>query len=80
MEPILQRLDKLALDEVQASGARTLEVVYGLVQHRRRVIDGKKTVPNGASHRRMIVHLDRDDKAFGRQGPTGSRCAFTHEN
>ena len=80
MEPILQRPDKLDLDEVQASGAQTLEVVYGLVQHRRRVIDGKKPVPN------RCVSLTNDHpsgprrQGFGRQGPTDSKCAFTHEN
>ena len=41
IEAILQRLDRLTPDEVQASGTQTLEVVYGLVQHKRHVMDGK---------------------------------------
>jgi hypothetical protein len=41
IEAVLQRLDRLTLEEARATGAQTLEVVYGLVQHRRVVIDGK---------------------------------------
>jgi hypothetical protein len=45
IEAILQRLDRLTLDEARATGAQTLEVVYGLVHHRRVVLDGEETVP-----------------------------------
>ena len=45
IEAVLQRLDRLTLDEACATGAQTLRVVYGLVQHRRIVLDGKKPVP-----------------------------------
>jgi hypothetical protein len=41
IEAVLQRLDRLALDKARATGAQTLEVVYGLVQYRRVVMDGK---------------------------------------
>jgi hypothetical protein len=34
-------LDRLTLDETRATAAQTLEVVYGLVRHRRVVMDGK---------------------------------------
>jgi len=44
IEAVLQRLDRLTLDEARATGAQTLEVVYGLVQHRRIVLDGRKSV------------------------------------
>ena len=44
IEAVLQRLDRLTLDEARATGAQTLEVVYGLVQHRRIVLDGGKPV------------------------------------
>ena len=37
----LQRLDRLTLDEVRATAAQTLEVVYGLVQQRKVAMDGK---------------------------------------
>ena len=41
IEAVLQRLDRLTLDEGRATGAQTLEVVYGLVQHRRVIMDGQ---------------------------------------
>jgi hypothetical protein len=46
VEVTLQRLDRLTLDEARATAAQTLEVVYGLVQHRRVVMDGEKTLPD----------------------------------
>ena len=42
IEAVLQRLDRLTLDEARATGAQTLEVVCGLVHHRRVILDGKK--------------------------------------
>jgi len=45
IEAALQRLDRLTLDEVRATAAQTLEVVYDLVRHRRVVMDGKKFLP-----------------------------------
>ena len=42
IEATLQRLDRLTLDEVRATAAHTLEVVYGLVRHRRVLMDGEK--------------------------------------
>ena len=44
IEAVLQRLDRLTLDEVRATGAQTLQVVHGLVQHRRVVMDGENAV------------------------------------
>jgi hypothetical protein len=41
-EAVLQRLDRLTLDEVRTTGAQTLQVVYGLVQNMRTVIDGEQ--------------------------------------
>ena len=56
IETVLQRLDRLTLDEARATGAQTLQVVYGLVQHRRAVLDGKKPVPNMfIPHRSMTM-------------------------
>jgi hypothetical protein len=46
IEAVLQRLDRLTLDEARATGAQTLEVVCGLVQHRRLVMDGERIVPS----------------------------------
>ena len=39
---VLQRLDRLTLDEARATGAETLKVVYGLVEQMRVVMDGEK--------------------------------------
>ena len=41
IETILQRLDRLTLDESRATAAQTLEVVYGLVRNRKVVMDGE---------------------------------------
>ena len=43
MEAALRRLDRLTSDEGRATAAQTLEVVYGLVRHRRVLLDGKIT-------------------------------------
>ena len=45
IEATLQRLDRLTLDEARATAAQTLEVVYGLVRHRKVVMDGKMILP-----------------------------------
>jgi hypothetical protein len=43
VEAVLQRLDRLTLDEVRTTAAQTLEVIYGLVRNMRVVIDGEQT-------------------------------------
>ena len=40
-EAILQRLDRLTQDEARTTAAQTLEVVHGLVQNMRVVMEGK---------------------------------------
>jgi len=52
IEAVLQRLDRLTLDEARATGAQTLEVVCGLVQHRPIVLDGRKSVTSIFAARR----------------------------
>ena len=42
VEAVLQRLDRLTQEEARTTAAQTLEVVYGLVQNMRVVIDGKQ--------------------------------------
>jgi hypothetical protein len=42
VEAVLQRLDRLNQEEARTTAAQTLEVVYGLVQNMRVVIDGKR--------------------------------------
>jgi hypothetical protein len=46
IEATIQRLDKLTLDEVRATAAQTLQVIYGLVRYRRAIMDGEKTLPD----------------------------------
>ena len=41
VEAVLQRIDRLTLDEARTTAAQTLAVVYGLVQNMRAVIDGE---------------------------------------
>ena len=45
IEATIHRLDRLTLDEGRATAAQTLEVIHGLVLHRRAIMDGKKTLP-----------------------------------
>ena len=41
VEAVLHRLDRLTQDEARTTTAQTLEVVYGLVQNMRMVMDGE---------------------------------------
>ena len=41
VEAVLQRLGRLTQDEAQITAAQTLEVVYGLIQNMRVVMDGE---------------------------------------
>jgi hypothetical protein len=43
VEAILQRLDRLTQDEARTNAAQTLEVVHGLVQNMRIIIDGEQS-------------------------------------
>jgi hypothetical protein len=62
IEAVLQRLDRLTLDEARATGAQTLQVVYGLVQHRRVVMDGENVVFGLFPPSRLKIDaLDLDD-------------------
>jgi hypothetical protein len=42
IEAVLQRLDRLTQDEARITVAQTLEVVYGIMQNMRVVMDGKQ--------------------------------------
>ena len=42
VEAVLQRLDRLTQDEARITATQTLEVVYGLMQNLRVVIDGEQ--------------------------------------
>jgi hypothetical protein len=41
-QAVLQRLDRLAQDEVRLTAAQTLQVVYELVQNKKMLMDGKQ--------------------------------------
>jgi len=41
IEDVLQRLDRLTRDEARATAAQTLEVVYGLVENMKTVMDSE---------------------------------------
>ena len=41
---VLQRLDRLTQDEARMTAAQTLEIVYGLVQNMKVVMDGDSTL------------------------------------
>jgi hypothetical protein len=42
IEAVLQRLDRLTQDEARTTSAQTLEIVYGLIQNMRVVMDGEQ--------------------------------------
>ena len=43
---VLQRLDRLTLDEARTTATQTLDVVHGLVQNMRVVMNGEATICN----------------------------------
>ena len=45
VEAVLQRLDRLTPDEARTTAVQSLEVVYGLIQNMRVVMDGEQTQP-----------------------------------
>ena len=42
VEAVLRRLDQLTQEEARITAAQTLEVVHGLIQNMRAVMDGEK--------------------------------------
>jgi hypothetical protein len=44
VESVLQRLDRLTLDEARSTAMQTLEIVHGLIQNMRVVMDGAATL------------------------------------
>jgi hypothetical protein len=46
VEAILQRLDRLILDEARATAAQTLGVVYNLVRHWKVIMGVEKFLPS----------------------------------
>ena len=59
IEATLQRLDRLTLDEARATAAQTLEVFYGLVRHRRVVMEGVRVLPiSSLSRCSTLIRID----------------------
>ena len=42
IEAVLLRLDRLTLDEARITATQTLEIVYGLIQNMRVIMDGEQ--------------------------------------
>ena len=75
VEAILQRLDRLTLDEARTTAAQSLETIYGLVQDMRMVMDGEQVLLRisfthrfvqmekqwQATSKRLLVRLSIDD-------------------
>ena len=75
VEVVLQRLDRLTQDEARTTAAQTLEVVYGLVQNMRVVIDGKAKRPDlSLTHCLTFLSLDGKTSADGIQKALGTSC------
>ena len=59
VEAILQRLDRLTLDEARTTAAQSLEAIYGLVQNMRMLMDGERVLLRiSFTHRLMSSRLD----------------------
>jgi hypothetical protein len=59
IEATIQRLDRLTLDEGRATAAQTLEVVYGLVQHKRAIMEGENSIVPFFLRFLLNVHIPR---------------------
>ena len=57
VEAVLQRLDRLTLDEARTTTAQSLEAIYSLVQNMRMVMDGEQ-IHLSVSHRSMLSRID----------------------
>jgi hypothetical protein len=55
VEAVLQRLDRLTLDEARSTAAQILDVIYGLVQNMRMVLDGEQIAPGVLAMGRLIT-------------------------
>jgi len=59
VESVLQRLDRLTMDEARTTATQTLDVVHGLVQNMRVVMDGEATLSDlGVIYGLTSCHLD----------------------
>ena len=61
IESVLQRLDRLTLDEARMTGAQTLQVIHGLVNNMKVVMDGMQDI--SACRELLIQVVCTDSKA-----------------
>ena len=73
-EAVLQRLDRLTLDEARTTAEQTLEVVYGLMQNMRVVIDGEKTLQACCSRPLRSFPVDGDASIDSIRDVLGKFC------
>ena len=73
-EAVLQRLDRLTLDEARTTAEQTLEVVYGLMQNMRVVIDGEKTYQACCSRPLSCFPVDGDASIDSVRDVLGKFC------
>jgi hypothetical protein len=76
IEMVLQRLDRLTMEESRMTAAQTMEVVYGLFNNMKTVMDGTETLLDiSFAVYRVFVLLDGKasiDNIRGALGMTGS--------
>ena len=70
---MLHRLDRLTQDEARTTAAQTLEVVYGLVQNMRAVMDSERMFSGlSSTHRLTSCVLDSKVSTDGIQKALGT--------
>ena len=73
IEAVLQRLDRLTLDEARMTGAQTLQIIHGLVNNMKVVMDGMQTT---VTCRQLLIRLWLGRRqGFNERHPTGSKYA-----
>jgi hypothetical protein len=73
VEAALQRLDRLTHDETRTTAAQTLEVVYGLVQNIRVVMEGELT-HYLLCYGLLTISLDGKSSVAGVGNELGTSC------
>ena len=71
VEAILQRIDRLTLDEARTTAAQSLEAIYGLVQNMRIVMDGEQVLLRLSFTHRLMSSRQRR-KINGKRCQRGS--------
>jgi len=59
VESVLQRLDRLTLDEARTTATQTFEVVHGLVQNMRIVMDGEAALQGLTLNSLLNISISR---------------------